>query len=150
MGEIFGTIYCWFEDLFGIPLGDYMWGTNYQPGNKFITVGFITIAISFAIAAIFYYVINHPKANNFRWWLVPLAVNAIINFIWAWQYTKNDYLDGLMSVYNEAGELVPMEGIYESSCVAFGFANAILSILFFFLATILIKWKSSNCSRAPF
>lgn len=26
MGEFFGSIYCWFEEFFGLDLANYLWG----------------------------------------------------------------------------------------------------------------------------
>ena len=28
MGEFFGSIYCWFEEFFGIELANYLWGES--------------------------------------------------------------------------------------------------------------------------
>lgn len=28
MGEFFGSIYCWFEEFFGLDLANYLWGGN--------------------------------------------------------------------------------------------------------------------------
>lgn len=28
MGELFGSIYCWFEEFFGIELANYLWGQS--------------------------------------------------------------------------------------------------------------------------
>lgn len=34
MGEFFGSIYCWFEDFFGLELSEYMWGSSSPPITK--------------------------------------------------------------------------------------------------------------------
>ena len=38
MGQFFGSIYCWFEDFFGLELANYMWGlaSPEQTTNLFI------------------------------------------------------------------------------------------------------------------
>ena len=28
MGEFFGSIYCWFEEFFGLDLANYLWGES--------------------------------------------------------------------------------------------------------------------------
>lgn len=49
MGEFFGSIYCCFEDFFGIDLAEYMWGISSPLSDKnlFIGIGLWTIVISF-------------------------------------------------------------------------------------------------------
>ena len=49
MGEFFGSLYCsLFEDFFGLPLADYLWGTSgsTQVSNMFIGIGLSMIGIS--------------------------------------------------------------------------------------------------------
>ena len=33
MGEFFGSVYCWFEDVFGLELANYLWG-NLSPDQQ--------------------------------------------------------------------------------------------------------------------
>ena len=68
MGEFFGSIYCWFEDFFGLELAEYMWGSSspISPNNSFIGIGFAMFGISLAMVLVYYYAVNHPRLNN--WW----------------------------------------------------------------------------------
>ena len=34
MGEFFGSIYCWFEEFFGLDLANYLWGESAPQQNK--------------------------------------------------------------------------------------------------------------------
>ena len=34
MGEFFGSIYCWFEDVFGLELANYLWGNVSQTNRQ--------------------------------------------------------------------------------------------------------------------
>ena len=54
MGEFFGSMYCVFEDLFGLELADYLWG-NSSPisiNNQFIAIGFWMLGIALSIAIV--------------------------------------------------------------------------------------------------
>ena len=51
MGDFFGSIYCIFEDFFGLDLADYMWGqtADEHTSNLFIGIGFWLLGISATI-----------------------------------------------------------------------------------------------------
>lgn len=152
MGEFFGSIYCWFEDFFGLELADYMWGYKAVDvtTNQFIGIGITMLAISFAMVIAYYYVVNHPRLNNWWGWLIFLGINAVINFIVGWQWLQKDYYDNKMVTIDPAtNQLIPLN-IGESEILCFGVSNMILSIIAFILFSFIFKWWSSNCSRAPF
>lgn len=152
MGEFFGSIYCWLEDFFGIELANYLWGTSSpeQMSNMFIGIGLSMLCISLLIAIIYYYVVNHPKLNNWWGWLIFLGVNAIINFIVGWQWVLKDYYDGFMvKVSATTGEMVDLP-ISTSDILSYGVTNMIDAALAFLVFSYIIKWWSTNCSRAPF
>lgn len=79
MGQFFGSIYCWFEDFFGLVLADYMWGlaSPAQTANLFIGIGLWMFGITFAMSVFFYYVVNHPRLNHWWGWLIFLIINAL-------------------------------------------------------------------------
>ena len=83
MSEFFGSIYCWLEDFFGIELAENLWGESSpeQLRNMFIGIGLTMLVISLVVAVCYYYVINHPRLNNWWGWLIFLGVNAAINFV---------------------------------------------------------------------
>lgn len=152
MGELFGSIYCWLEDFFGLPLADYLWGTNSpeQMSNMYIGIGLSMISISFVMTLCYYYVVNHPKLNNWWGWLIFCTVNAVINFVVGWQWVLKDYYDGLMvRVDPSTGKTVDLP-IYYSDMMAFGVTNMIDAIVAFVFFSYIFKWWSTNCSRAPF
>lgn len=150
MGEFFGSLYCGlfrFEDWFGKDLAEYLWG-NASPvmtTNMFVGIGLCMLGISLGFMWLFYYLIDSPKLNNLLGWLIFLVINAVINFIIGWQWVLSDLYAGKM--VNQNGDPLAID---ESNCLCFGGTNMILSIFAFFIFSICFKWKSSNCSRAPF
>ena len=152
MGESFGSIYCWFEEFFGLDLANYLWGESspQQVTNMFIGIGLTMLLVSFAIVVVYYYVVNHPKLSNWWGWLIFFGSNAVINFIIGWQWVLKDYYAGKMVETDKTtGKLVGLP-ISESDILAFGVSNMILAILAFILFSYIVKWWSTNCSRAPF
>ena len=135
MGEFFGSIYCWFEDFFGISLADYLWGQSspLQMENMFIGIGLSMATISIVVAVIFYYIINHPRLNNWWGWGIFLVINSIINFFVGWQWVLKDYYAGNMIIINPSTN-----------------TDMIISIVFFFIFSMIIKWWSKSCPTAPF
>ena len=151
MGKLFGSIYCWFEDFFGIELADYMWGQAAKDvtTNQFIGIGFTMLGISLAMVLVFYYAVNHPRLNNWWGWLIFLGANSVINFIVGWQWVLSDFYAGKMKAIDPATNFEVSLNIGESACLCFGASNMILSILSFILFSFIFKWWSSNVSNAP-
>lgn len=151
MGNFFGSIYCIFEDFFGLDLAEYMWGNtaDAQTSNLFIGIGFWLIGITVLSAIIFYYVINKPSFGNFWAWLVACVINTALNFAMGYYWAVDDLYAGLMVATNPVTHLQEQLPIDQSNCLCFGVSNAILSIVFFFIVSLLIKnW--SNAKNAPF
>lgn len=152
MSEFFGSIYCWLEDFFGLELADYLWGVSSpeQNSNMFIGIGLSMLGISLFMVVLFYYIINHPRLNNWWGWSIFLCVNAIINFIVGWQWVLKDYYNGLMVKASPVTGKMEDLPISTSDLLAFGVANMIDSIIAFVIFSYIIKWWSTNVSRAPF
>lgn len=152
IGEFFGSIYCWFEDFFGLELAEYLWGTSspLSGTNSFIGIGLSMFVISLAMVLIYYYAINHPWLNHWWGWGIFLVVNAIINFIVGWQWVLKDYYSGKMVTLDPSNNLQIPLNIGESEILCFGISNMLLSVLAFIIFSFIFKWWSSNCSRAPF
>ena len=151
MGEFFGSMYAsLFESFFGFDLADYLWGVTSQDGaNLYIGIGLWLLGISLFVAFVFYYLINHPKLNNWWGWLIFLGINFVINFVMGIQWTLSDLWSGKMEVYDkETKQMVTW--VTEGNCFCFGVTNAILSIIVFFLFSMIIKWRSTNVAHAPF
>ena len=151
MGEFFGSIYCWFEEFFGIELANYLWGESslLSQTNSFIGIGWSMFGISFAMVLIYYYVINHPQLNHWWGWII-LVINGIINFIVGWQWVLKDYYDGKMITIDPATNLQMPLNIGESEIIYFGVSNMFISVIAFIVFSFILKWWSTNCSRAPF
>lgn len=152
MGEFFGSLYTsLFENFFGLDLANYLWGQTSQSGtNLYIGIGLWLLGISLAVAIIFYYVIDHPKLNNWWGWLIFTGINAIINFIVGLEWTLTDlYAGKMVQLDPRTNQWVDMN-ITSSDCICFGVTNAILSIVIFFIISMIIKWKSKSVSHAPF
>ena len=152
MGEFFGSIYCWFEEFFGIELANYLWGESslLSQTNSFIGIGWSMFGISFAMVLIYYYVINHPQLNHWWGWIIFLVINGIINFIVGWQWVLKDYYDGKMITIDPATNLQMPLNIGESEIIYFGVYNMFISVIDFIVFSFILKWWSTNCSRAPF
>ena len=151
MGNFFGSIYCWLEDFFGLELAEYLWGNSAQEqlSNMFISIGFTMLAISLFVVVCYYYIINHPRLNNWWGWLIFLGINAVLNFLVAWQWVLKDFYAGLMVAKDSATNKTIDLPISQDNIIAFGVTNMIDSIIVFILISYLIKWWSSNCSKAP-
>ena len=152
MGEFFGSIYCWFEEFFGLDLANYLWGeaSPQSQTNAFIGIGLTMLGISLGVVLIYYYAVNHPRLNNWWGWGIFLLINAVINFIVGWQWVLKDYYDGKMVAIDPSTNMEVPLNIGNSEILCFGVSNMILSICTFTIFSFIVKWWSTNCSRAPF
>ena len=152
MGELFGSMYCWFEDFFGLELANYLWGqlSPLQTTNMFVTVGWWMLGISATLAVVYYYLINHPRLNNWWGWGIFLVLDMVINLILGWQILQKDFNAGKMVKEDPAtGEMVDLL-INDANIWSFATTNMILAFGWFVLISYVVKWWSTNCSRAPF
>ncbi|MCB9018133.1 MAG: hypothetical protein H6544_05985 [Prevotellaceae bacterium] len=159
MENFFGSIYCWFESLFGANIAEYLWGYNcgtqdYTNPNVFNKIGLLVLLISLVLSFVYYYVLNSAKWNRWWHWLIVMFVCGIVNFYVGVQSVLADFLDGnigdcLMYTRDENSEIIS-QLINESDCWMFGVANMIVSMIFFFVLSFVIKWKSTNCKHTPF
>ncbi len=152
MGEFFGSIYCLFEDFFGLELANYLWGLSspHATTNAFIGIGLTMFGISIAICLLYYYAVNHPRLSNWWGWGIFMLINSVANFIVGWQWVLDDYYDDLMVTNDPAtNSLVPLN-ISTSEILCFGVSNMILSFFAFFIFSLIAKWWSRNCSHSPF
>lgn len=147
MGNFFGTIYCWFEQFFGLDLANYLWGltSSEVTTNQFIGIGLAMFGLTLLFVLAYYYFIAKPRWANIWGWLSFMAVNFVAQFIIGWQYVLADLWSDKMIAAN--GVALP---ISESNCLCFGIANALLSLLVFFCFSLIVKWWSTNASQVPF
>lgn len=150
MGNFFGSIYCLFEDFFGLDLAEYLWGSSseQQTSNMFVTIGIVCTIVSAIIFITYYYILNHPRLAR-RWvWLIVLGINAIMNFgiVMTW-LMNHKHAGKMVGITNEQEESLP---ITISNVVAFGISNAIISMGIFMIFVILLKCWSKNCWHIPF
>lgn len=152
MGNFFGSIYCWFEQLFGIELADYLWGvaSPLSETNQFIGIGWWMLGISLFMVILYYKIVDHPKLATWWGWVLFLAINAGINFLVGWQWVLSDYYEGKMVEINPATNMEVPLNITTSEIVSFGVADMFLSIIAFALFSLGVKWWSNNCSHSPF
>lgn len=152
MGEFFGSMYCWLEEFFGLELADYLWGVSApaQQTNMFIGIGLTMLIVSLALVVAYYYVLDHPRLNNWWGWLAAFGLNALLSFIVGWQWVLKDYYEGKMTGTDPATGSPVSLAIDESDLLAFGVTDMIDAMIAFAVFSLLTKWWSNNCSHSPF
>lgn len=145
MNEFFGNIFGLFQNVYGIPLANFL----YEDGRTYSQTGIAMLAICLCVAVAFYYVIDHPAFNSWKGWAMSNGISAAVCFLTAWLRVLSIYNDGLM-VESElsTNETVPID-VSTFDFVNFGFAVAIVSVVFYTLISFAIKRKSVNCSYYP-
>ena len=68
MGEFFGSVYCLFEDVFGLELANYLWG-NVSPDqqtNMYVPIGFTMLVVSLLACLLYYYITEVSQVNKYQ------------------------------------------------------------------------------------
>ena len=136
MNDLFSNMYELFVYIQGFSDDLYETGANFP-------VGVLMILISAAGMALYYYVINHPKFNHWFHWLLVVGLLALINFGIAWAMS-----DGALYDYYQAINQVPPYFI--TDYITYSLVNALWSVIFSFVFSMCMKWKSINCRYSPF
>lgn len=145
MNDIFGAVYGVFQDFYGTTLCDFL----YAYGSVYTQIGVATIAVSLVVSVLYYYVINHPALNSWAGWGASAALCAFICFGVA--------LARVLAIYN-AGEMVTMNvttgmheaiGVGMTELVNFAFSAAVVSLVVYFIVSMLMRLGSVNCSHYP-
>ncbi len=157
--EFIGRIYCFFESLFGQQLGEYLWGYNCETDDftnpvLFPRIALWTLVISLLISVLYYYIIDSSRFHRWWSWLIVLFSNNLLCFFFAYWWIKEDYLnnligDCLLYLRDESGDIVEFY-ITDSNFWGFSLTNAIISLVVFFVLSMILKWKSTNCRKSPF
>ena len=154
MSNFFAMIYELFLGLYGQNLGYYLYGYdcdfNQVNQSGYAFVGFWLIGITIAVAVLFYYVINSSRFQRWYHWLIILGINALINFLVAYNLTKGDLDAGKIPECFVTDPNTQQSLIDSTSCVGFGFANVIVATLFFITISFAVRWWSTNASTTPF
>ena len=122
-------------------LGDFS-NDMYQNGF-YIPIFIVMLASVITVAAIYYYVVNHPRVNRWYHWLFFNIGTALVNFAAAWAIAS----DKVYSFFAQQGMAASYDWInyFVLAWMAFLWA-----FVFFFLFSFVIKWGSRNCKHTPF
>lgn len=148
MNDLFASLYELFLRLgfYNDDLAMHLYGYDCSTGgfdgkNLYGPIGLIMFFGSILAAVIFYYVINHPRFNKWFHWLLVLGINAVIQFLVAYIWLRDDLKLGKI-----CEELI----VYKEDIAGFSFSNLFLSVFFFTIASLIMRWWSKNCSCTPF
>ncbi len=98
------------------------------------TVALVTLAMGWAGAAAYYYLINSAAFDRWWHWLAIMAVTVVLTPIVCY-VVMNAMLAGKE---------------YGSEMVQFGTYNLVVTAVAYIVASFSIKWWSSNCRHSPF
>ena len=96
-------------------------------------VALITIAMTWGIAAIYYYVINSVKFDRWYHWLAMLGITAVLTPLVCF-FVIDARMDGLD---------------YGTYAFTFVLHNIFVAAIMFIIASFSMRWWSSNCRHTP-
>lgn len=136
MNELFAALYEGFHplDLFYI---DNFSNDMFSSG-AYVTIGCIMLLSTFIMESVYYYFIS-SFGNLFRvvYWFIWLAVIALINFLVAYYFST-------IAMQDMELEYGFNEYFY------FSIVNVLWAMLFSFIFSLILKFKSVKGSRTPF
>lgn len=159
MSNFFGSIYSWFQSLYGLNLSYYLWGFDpstggYTATNYYNVFGLWTIVLSTVFMVLFYYVFSHPKFSKWWSWLIVLVINSALSFAITFGTLSSKLTNGaipneLVYQYDQQGNIVATF-IDKGICANFGIAACIVAALIFFILSFIFKWWSLDAKHVPF
>lgn len=149
MKDFFAPIYELLKALYGSDLAEHLYGLNpngsgdYTARSLYVTVGLLLIIITAAVVGIYYFLLNSPRYNRWFHWMGFMAANFFIQLGIGFYLPYMDF---------DKGAVAPtVKNVVDNGHLwGFGFANGLLSVVLFFLLSIVVKRFSRNCSTVPF
>lgn len=106
-----------------------------RDNSVYLYVSLTTAAITWGMAAIYYYVINSVKFDRWYHWLVVLGVVAVATPVVCY---------GINDAVFAASDLE-----YGNQMVSFELVNMVVVAIMFVVASFSMRWWSSNCRHTP-
>ena len=104
-----------------------------------INLSIITVAIPWAMAIIYYYVINSVHFDRWWHWCIVWVIISPVTAIIGYKYltmSMNSLEPGLAFAYEDLNSILAVW-------------NCLLSGLFFIIASYSCRWWSNNCRHTP-
>lgn len=136
------------KQLYGAGLYEHLKGwddsiMDYNPDYcRFPGLFFWVFGIAIVAFVLYYYVINHPRFNRWWSWLIMLGIVAISS---NWRGAYVVYAD------IQLGNIAPSldTSIGWANCIYFGTYCMFLSVIIYFICTLLFRRWSRNCKHSP-
>lgn len=96
----------------------------------------LTVAITWGVCAVYYYVINSVKFDRWPHWLIMLITGVVLSTAACVGYNS--------SVFASMGLEYHHESLQMAVC------HVLFAALMFVVATFSMRWWSSNCRHSPF
>ena len=100
-------------------------------------IGLVTIVVSMLSMAVFYYLINSSRFNQWYHWLLFLGINFLIVFTFTYLHPKG--------VMYEAGE-----DVAGNLFMLFALVNSGIATVYYLALSLIFKRWSTNASTTPF
>lgn len=156
---MFSYLYDLLSRLYCGELSDYLWGfdcttQSFSNPEHHTFYGLWMLGTSIGFAAIYYLAINSPRFNHRFHWFLFMFLAIVTNFFIGFYFTNADMVSGLipdclMFQFDANGNVIA-DLILNQDCLMFGLSNAIFAALFYFIASIGLKYASRNCKVVPF
>ena len=153
MEDILRNIYDWFESLYGSEMDYYLLGWDcssnaYSNATLFNVIGLVALGLSALAAVVYYFIINSARLVSWWQWLIVLLINGAVNMVIGISWLSADLESGKIPdclVFKDGSPMID-----SGNCFGFGLANLIVSAMFFFVISVIVKRFSSNCRNTPF
>ncbi len=134
--------------------------------NGFAWSAIGVLVVSALVAALYYFVINHPRFKAWWSWLIMLAINAALSLCWGF-FALANRLDAIQKMYPQKPFKKAVDGILKGVKTGGDFKKWTETLNFsdyfdvaigymwwgvicFLLISLIMMWFSSNAYRSPF
>ncbi|MBO4699378.1 hypothetical protein J5690_07190 [bacterium] len=113
-------------------------------GSFYLQIFLIMVILTIVVPVLYYYVIDNARLNRWYYWLLFNFGTAIVNFIFSWVCSS----ESIANYYYQEQLECPSYGVVPYFTLSL--IVAMWSMIFFFVVSLIIKWKSKNSCYSPF
>jgi len=142
MDKLFSAIYETLNGVFGDGLGGYLDGFCDVGATSYSQIGISTTICTIIVCGCFYFLYVNSSRHRFKHWFLFLSISGILSGLIAFLLPYRDLQSGIVC----SDFIFTLQDV-----IFFGLLNLILSMVFFFIISLLFKMIGKPAARhTPF
>lgn len=103
--------------------------------SLYIVVAIIDVVVAWALAGLFYYVVNSVLFSRWYHWLLIAIIASAAASVAAWMSCNRVFIEDNID--------------FSTQLTIFSFVNSLIEFVLFTIVSFSVRWWSSNCRHTP-